>query len=49
MIYEYSCKHINTRNLTTQIISILNEMGEEGWELITIVNEIAYFKRLKDA
>ena len=26
---------------------ILNQWGEDGWELVTVENDVAYFKRPK--
>lgn len=28
---------------------ILNQWGDDGWELVTVVENIAYFKRVKAA
>ncbi|HEX9767268.1 MAG TPA: hypothetical protein VGA36_10935 [Nitriliruptorales bacterium] len=28
---------------------ILNQWGSDGWELVTVANDVAYFKRPKES
>jgi len=46
-MFEYYCKYINTDDVFAVSTDELNKLGEEGWELISVYNKIAYFKRLK--
>ena len=49
-MWEYFVVRLRTSNLT-EAEKILNDWGEEGWELVCvswhIVWSVAYFKRLK--
>jgi hypothetical protein len=41
--YEYA-----TVPLVSHVLQqILNQWGEDGWELVTVVDSVAYFKRGK--
>ena len=46
-MFEYYCKYINTDDVFGVSADELNKLGEKGWELVSVYNKIAYFKRLK--
>ena len=46
-MFEYYCKYINTDDIVSISANELNKLGNEGWELVSVYNKIAYFKRLK--
>ena len=35
--------------ITHALQQILNNWGQDGWELVTVVDDVAYFKRPKAA
>ena len=41
--YEYATVPLISHALQ----QILNQWGEDGWELVTVVENVAYFKRVK--
>jgi hypothetical protein len=43
MKYEYATVPLVIHALQ----QILNQWGEDGWELVTVVDNVAYFKRPK--
>jgi hypothetical protein len=43
MKYEYATVPLVVHALQ----QILNQWGEDGWELVTVVDNVAYFKRPK--
>jgi hypothetical protein len=44
--WEYTTVSLNDRPYKTRAIDVLNDVGEEGWELVIITpNQIAYLKR----
>ena len=44
--WEYTTVSLNDRPYKTRPIDVLNDVGEEGWELVIITpNQIAYLKR----
>jgi hypothetical protein len=44
--WEYTTVSLNDRPYKTRSIDVLNNVGEEGWELVIITpNQIAYLKR----
>ena len=42
-IWEYATAPLISHALQ----QILNQWGEDGWELVTVENDVAYFKRPK--
>lgn len=42
--WEYATAPLISHNLQ----EILNQWGDDGWELVTIVENVAYFKRPKE-
>lgn len=42
-IYEYK-----TVKILDKVVDKLNEMANDGWELVAVVEEIHYFKRKKE-
>lgn len=46
-MFEYYCKYINTDDIFAVSADELNELGKEDWELVSVYNKIAYFKRFK--
>jgi Domain of unknown function (DUF4177) len=44
--WEYTTVSLNDRPSKTRPVDVLNDAGEEGWELVMITpNQIAYLKR----
>jgi len=43
--YEYATVPLVVHALQ----QILNQWGDDGWELVTVVDNVAYFKRPKGA
>ncbi len=42
-VWEYATAPLVSHALQ----AILNQWGEDGWELVTVVDNVAYFKRPK--
>jgi Domain of unknown function (DUF4177) len=44
--WEYRTLDLNDLPRKTEVVDVLNDAGENGWELVTITpNQIAYLKR----
>jgi hypothetical protein len=47
--WQYCTIQLNALSLGTEEIDVLNDAGDEGWELVGItINNIAYLKRRRE-
>jgi hypothetical protein len=48
-MWEYRQIDLNDLPRKTHEVDVLNELGEQGWELVGIMdNQVAYLKRRRD-
>jgi hypothetical protein len=46
VIWEYQRAELHTQVIATEVM--LRKAGDQGWELVAIYKDVAYFKRVRE-